>query len=432
MNTIYVLGIILSVVVLSIMCIKNVNVYIIGVVCALIVAVTNQMPLYGSLKDVYFAGFGNFISGYFLMFFVGAIFGKIMEVTGLAKAIAKLLVRIAGKNALYAIPLLVGLLVYGGVNGYVGVFTAMPIIVQVFRERDIPNRFIPIAFMFSADTWSNSGIGSPNMLNYMSTNTMGVSLSAAPMIGIVGMIINFVGGELVLWWFVSHAKRKGEHYIEKYDDVKNDDETLPNGLLALLPLLTVFISINITVGGTSVIPVEVGLFLGCIVALIIGHKNLVRSEVKGHLETAVKNTLGMAGTLAVLTGYGSMITNSPAFGTIRDAVVNLPIHPLFGLVIATCVMAAVTCSGTAAAGIVLPILGPIYTGMGLAPELVARVFALSACSFDMMPQNAFCYMMINEVAHETYKDAYMPVFWSCVLIPLLAAIVGATLGIVLY
>ncbi|OAV84571.1 hypothetical protein PTTG_31185, partial [Puccinia triticina 1-1 BBBD Race 1] len=65
----------------------------------------------------------GFIKAYFPVFLLGAIFGKVVEMSGIAESIAKTIIRMIGaKRAILAIVLLGAILTYSGVSLFVVVF----------------------------------------------------------------------------------------------------------------------------------------------------------------------------------------------------------------------------------------------------------------------------------------------------------------------
>ena len=71
--------------------IRGMNLFLAAPLCAVIVGLTNGMSLFvgdGNFVSTYMSGFTSFIAAWFFMFLLGAIFGKFMEDTGAADALA--------------------------------------------------------------------------------------------------------------------------------------------------------------------------------------------------------------------------------------------------------------------------------------------------------------------------------------------------------
>ncbi|RYD23996.1 MAG: GntP family permease, partial [Lysobacteraceae bacterium] len=85
-----------------------------------------------------------FVRNYFPVFLLGATFGKLIEVSGAARAIVLAITRSFGpRHAILAITLVGMVLTYGGVSIFVVVFAIYPFAAELFRAADIPKRLIP-------------------------------------------------------------------------------------------------------------------------------------------------------------------------------------------------------------------------------------------------------------------------------------------------
>ena len=90
-------------------------------------AVLLTMP--GAVLPAYTALFMDslaaFVKNYFPVFMLGAVFGKMIEISGFARAIAAAISRAAGpRHAMLGIVLICALMVYGGVSVFVVAFAA--------------------------------------------------------------------------------------------------------------------------------------------------------------------------------------------------------------------------------------------------------------------------------------------------------------------
>ena len=158
MNTgviISLVGIIIALSLLVVMVMKGINIFIIAIVCSSLVAITGSLNVYDALKVDYMTGFVGFLQANFFIFLTGTLMGKIMEITGGAKSIAKMIVRWIGKDkALLSIPIACGILAYGGVSVFVVSFAVFPIALEIFKEADLPRRVIPAALTFGCSTFA--------------------------------------------------------------------------------------------------------------------------------------------------------------------------------------------------------------------------------------------------------------------------------------
>jgi len=76
----------------------------------------------------------GFVKLYFPVFLMGAIFGKLIELSGFARAIVASAIGLFGRErAILSIVLVAALLTYGGVSLFVVVFAVYPFAAEMFR-----------------------------------------------------------------------------------------------------------------------------------------------------------------------------------------------------------------------------------------------------------------------------------------------------------
>ena len=87
---------------------RGFSVILMAPICALLAVFLidpgNVLPFY---SGVFMPKMVNFIKDYFLVFLLGAIFGKVIEMSGIAESIAKTIVNLIGaKNAILTVVIL--------------------------------------------------------------------------------------------------------------------------------------------------------------------------------------------------------------------------------------------------------------------------------------------------------------------------------------
>lgn len=82
----------------------------------------------------------NFIKLYFPVFLLGAIFGKVIELSGFSKSITAWIIKLVGRErAMLSIVLVCALLTYGGVSLFVVVFVCTRLPLKCFVRAISPN-----------------------------------------------------------------------------------------------------------------------------------------------------------------------------------------------------------------------------------------------------------------------------------------------------
>src|SRR5215467_12239272 len=113
----------------------------------------------------------QFIKLYFPVFMLGALFGKLIELSGFAKAIVASTIELVGRQrAMLSIVLVCAALTYGGVSLFVVVFAVYPFAAELFRNLDIPKRLIPGTIALGAFSFTMDSLpGTPQIQNIIPT-----------------------------------------------------------------------------------------------------------------------------------------------------------------------------------------------------------------------------------------------------------------------
>jgi len=332
------IGLIGGLLLLIVLTMRGMNLFIAGPLSALVVALTSGMPLFPQLVKEgeanfvgnYMSGFTGFIASWYLMFLLGAVFGKVMEDSGAADSVSRWIVSKLGmKRAVLAIVLACAVLTYGGVSLFVVAFSVYPMALSLFKQADLPRRFIPAALAFGSVTFTMTSAGSPEIQNWIPIEYLKTSPYAGWEVSLVVAVVMAVFG---YWWLkrlISKAVKNGERFISREKDpVVTENQSLPNPLLSLLPLVVVLIisfALHKPLQQSALI---VALLSGIIVTYIVNRKHF-----KGFWNAASEGTLGALiaiGNTAAVVGFGGVAKAVPAFGVAVDAMTHIPGSPLIG------------------------------------------------------------------------------------------------------
>ncbi|QAT49094.1 GntP family permease [Caproiciproducens sp. NJN-50] len=412
MEALSIIGIIAALILMCFLIYKGTNIFVSAIIAAVIMALTGGVGLSTALRTNYMEGFVGFVKSNFLVFVSGALLGKVYESTNGAKSIARMIVKGAGpKFAAVSIPLAVGLMTYGGIQGFVLCFAIFPIALEVYRAADIPRRFIPAAIVMGTCTWSSFGPYNPQVPNVALANAIGTQLSAGAVIGMVVVVFEIFISFLVLNYLVKKAKGAGEHFVAKDFDKFEDDARLPNGWAAVLPLIFILVIINIKSGGKAVMPVEFGVFLGAVLAYLLMFK--FRTEKNGEMKQvteAIQNAVTAAVATSSVVAVGSVAKGVAGWNTIINGLTNIPGPPLISAAIGSVLIGALCASASGGAALIGPVFAPIYTAHGVALGALHRTILTAAHAGGTLPNNGTVNLNILGIAKESYKSSYGPMF----------------------
>ena len=144
----------------------------------------------------------GFVKLYFPVFLLGAVFGKVIELSGFSKSIVSSVIQLVGKQrAMLSIVLVCAILTYGGVSLFVVVFAVYPFAAEMFRQSDIPKRLIPGTIALGAFTFTMDSLpGTPQIQNIIPTTFFKTNTWAAPWLGVIGALFILVVGLTYLDW----------------------------------------------------------------------------------------------------------------------------------------------------------------------------------------------------------------------------------------
>ncbi|MEK4255349.1 GntP family permease [Ureibacillus sp. FSL K6-2830] len=416
---------------------RGVNLLIAAPFAAFIAAILSGITIFPQLATEgdpdfitsYMGGFTGFISSWWLMFLAGAIFGKVMEDSGAADSVSKWIIeKIGAKHAILAVVFACAVLTYGGVSLFIVAFSVFPMALSLFKEANLPRRFIPAALALGSVTFTMTSAGSPEIQNWIPIQYLGTTPYAGWQVSLIVAIFMAVAGYFWLKWMVNRAVAKGEKFVAKEADNldKGENRALPSPLLSLLPLIVVlgFSFIFHEKLGTSAL--IIALLGGIITTYLISFKYMQNRD-KAIAEGALGAVIAIANTAAVV-GYGGVVKQTEAFLTTVDYMTSIPGSPLIGGAIAVAVLAGLTGSSSGGQSIALPLIAPHYLDMGVNPEQLHRVVAIASGSLDTLPHSGYVVTTITAIAQESHKDAYPAMGALTVIIPLL----GTILAIILF
>ncbi|MFO7291186.1 MAG: GntP family permease [Bacillota bacterium] len=426
------LGILLGLAVLMVLAYRGWSIIWIAPVSAGVVALTGGLDLLDAYKDTYMGGFVGFARQWFPVFMLGAVFGKLMEDTGMAQSVAVSLSRLIGKKrAILGVFLASAVLTYGGVSLFVVVFAVYPLAVSLFREANLPRRLIPGTVALGAFTFTMTAMpGTPQIQNLIPMQYFHTTPTAAPVIGIVASLIMGVGGYLYLRRREKVLLARGEHFTEpdRQKVVAEQEHKLPHPLLSLLPLITVLVTLNLLRWD-----IIVALLSGILLILILNFRK-VKSFVQAINEGAVGSVTAIINTSAAV-GFGTVVKAVPGFETLTSLLINMKGNPLISEAIAVNLLAGATGSASGGMGIALEALGQKYYELalstGLSPEAFHRIASLASGGLDTLPHNGAVLTLLT-ITGMTHRDSYLDIFVVSLLISLLSvamAILLATFGI---
>jgi len=384
----------------------------------------------------------GFIADYFPVFMLGAVFGKVIEISGFSKSIVAAVIGLIGRErAMLSIVMVCAVLTYGGVSLFVVVFAVYPFAAEMFRQSEIPKRLIPGTIALGAFTITMDALpGSPQIQNIIPTTFFNTNTWAAPWLGVIGGLFIIAMGMAYLQLMRRRAAAAGEGYGT---DLKNEPEpyeaeTLPNPWVALSPLVVVGV-MNLVF--TSLIPkfygkthefalsegakpivtevgkvtaiwaVEAALLLGILTVFAFAWKPVTAKFADGS-KAAIAGSLLASMNTASEYGFGGVIAALPGFLVIADALKAIP-NPLINEAITVTSLAGITGSASGGMSIALAAMSETFIAnaqaAGIPLEVFHRVASMASGGMDTLPHNGAVITLLA-VCGLTHKQSYKDIF----------------------
>lgn len=384
----------------------------------------------------------SFAKLYLPVFLLGAVFGKLIELSGFSHAIVRAVLKLIGaKRAILAIVMVCALLTYGGVSLFVVVFAVYPFAAEMFRQSDIPKRLMPGVIALGAFTFTMTAIpGTPQIQNIIPTSFFGTTTWAAPWLGLIGACFTLIVGMTYLEWRRRRAANAGEGYGT---DLRNEpaappDDTAYHPLIAILPLVVVGVSnllftrwipgwyagvdgidlpgltapVDTNVDANVAIWAVMGALLMGILTILVFAFRKVASQLAEGSKDAVSGALLASMNTAAEYGFGGVIAALPGFLLVAEALKAIP-DPLIGEAIAVTSLAGITGSASGGMSIALAAMADTFIegaqATGISMEVLHRVAAMASGGMDTLPHNGAVITLLA-VTGLTHRQSYGDIF----------------------
>ena len=384
----------------------------------------------------------DFVKLYFPVFLLGAIFGKVIELSGFSKSIVTVVIRLVGRErAMMSIVLVCALLTYGGVSLFVVVFAVYPFAAEMFRQGGIPKRLIPGTIALGAFTATMDSLpGTPQIQNIIPTTFFNTDTWAAPILGTLGGLFIIALGLVYLDLRRRRAAARGEGYGEGHinEPAAITAETLPHPAIAILPLIVVGVLnkvftmlIPVFYGATTEVALTPGaeplvaqvasvtaiwavlgaLLAGILTVLLFAWKTVSEKFVEGS-RAAVGGALLASMNTASEYGFGAVIAALPGFLVIAGALQTIS-DPLIKEAISVTTLAGITGSASGGMSIALAAMSDQFIAAAreanIPMEVLHRVASMASGGMDTLPHNGAVITLLA-VTGLTHRQSYGDIF----------------------
>lgn len=388
----------------------------------------------------------GFLKLYFPVFLLGAVFGKLIEISGFSKSIVQATIRLVGaQRAMLSIVLVCALLTYGGVPLFVVVFAVYPFAAELFRQSAIPKRLIPGTIALGAFTFTMDALpGTPQIQNIIPTTFFKTNTWAAPWLGLLGGVFILIVGLTYLEWRRRKAAAAGEGYGDPAtllnEPASFTGDRLANPAIAILPLVLVGVAnllftrwlpqaygdthsfLPSVIGSPAPVVQEVSkivaiwavqgaLLVGILSVLLFAWKPVSKAFAEGS-KSAIGGALLASMNTASEYGFGAVIAALPGFLVVANALGAIP-NPLVNEAVTVTALAGITGSASGGLSIALAAMADTFIAnaqaAGIPMEVLHRVAAMASGGMDTLPHNGavITLLAVTGLSHrQAYKDIF--------------------------
>ena len=424
------IGILVAMVFLIITSIKGLPILVVGPVSAVIVFAFSGMGPAGIIENMsgaYAEDFAGFAQSNFLLFLPACILGSMLGDSGAAQKIAIKIGDVAtkiggGKNdmkskylVIMGLSLITAILAFGGVSGFVVIFTIAPICREIFKKMDIPWHFVIAVAVYGGSMWTAILPGSPSVQNLMPMSYLGTQATAAPLLAIITTLTCIVFGAWYIWFVLRRNERRGEGYLPTGQLMEENSSDLDVSILgdtctnwefikALLPSIVLLVCMNVIL--VDYAP-WISLIIGCIVCYVLYFDKF--QNIGKTLGSGCTSTMKSIMNVSAVVGFGAAVELAPGFQYVVDNLNAIPGTPLLQLCLATNIVAGITGSASGGEAIALNLFADRFLSMGISPDVIHRVVAVSCYGLDSMPYNGSAINRLN-YTNLDYKRGYIHEF----------------------
>ncbi len=387
-----------------------------------------SITVLGGLKELFMPAASAYVTSYFLVFFVGALFGAVYQFTGAAESIAKWIAGMCkGKLVAPIIFIITCILTYGGVSGFVVFFVIYPIALNLFREANLTRRLIPAAI--SAGCWTVSMVapGSPSIQNVIAMNNLGTPSTAAFAPSMVAIVVEFILIFVWLEWRARSFTKRGFVFDDPSLKFQLSPEELgqagrtdlPHWGIALTPLILILVLFN----GFR-IPVEISVFAGVISSTLLMWKRVpggIKEWLKVFNKGAADSGVSILNT-AIVVGFGGIVQKTQGFQDLVATLKTWHISPLVFVMLTVAICAGACGSASGGMGVAFNALKDTYIELGANLQHVHRIAAIAAGTLDTLPHQGAQITLLG-ICKMTHKEAYFDIFITQIAIPFIACFI---------
>lgn len=398
----------------------------VGIVAATVVILMNGLPFGETMTGTYFDGFCTMFKSLFPPIFSGSLLAQIYNRSGAVNAVGDAIANALFKDSasatrkyvscILAMAIASGILAFCGLNALVTLIAMYPIALRLMERAGIPKRFVMGILSCGVYTFAMSAPGSAELVNILAMQSLNTPSYAGICGGILACITEIAVTTTLTTIMIKKDVAKGKTFAYGQKDiVASNDQPRPKALIALLPLLALVLLFNI-----FSIDIFSSTMIAWLFSIVLFWKYLPKKD--GKRTNEMLDVFTAAGTMAFgpcsavgsIVGFTSIVQTLPEFQAMLDGVFNFNMPAALILIIAVCLIAALTSSSTAVIRVAVPMVAERCTAAGLSLAFIHRVSCFACSIVDTLPYGTAVIINLG-IADLDMKEGYPPMFIATTL-----------------
>lgn len=398
----------------------------VGIVAATVVIFMNGLPFGETMTGTYFDGFCTMFKSLFPPIFSGSLLAQIYNRSGAVNAVGDAIANALFKDSasatrkyvscILAMAIASGILAFCGLNALVTLIAMYPIALRLMERAGIPKRFVMGILSCGVYTFAMSAPGSAELVNILAMQSLNTPSYAGICGGILACITEIAVTTTLTTIMIKKDVAKGKTFAYGPKDiVASNDQPRPKALVALLPLLALVLLFNI-----FSIDIFSSTMIAWLFSIVLFWKYLPKKDGKRTNEmldvftAAGAMAFGPCSAVGSIVGFTSIVQTLPEFQAMLDGVFNFNMPAALILIIAVCLIAALTNSSTAAIRVAVPMVAERCTAAGLSLAFIHRVSCFACSIVDTLPYGTAVIINLG-IADLDMKEGYPPMFIATTL-----------------
>ena len=398
----------------------------VGIVAATVVIFMNGLPFGETMTGTYFDGFCTMFKSLFPPIFSGSLLAQIYNRSGAVNAVGDAIANALFKDSasatrkyvscILAMAIASGILAFCGLNALVTLIAMYPIALRLMERAGIPKRFVMGILSCGVYTFAMSAPGSAELVNILAMQSLNTPSYAGICGGILACITEIAVTTTLTTIMIKKDVAKGKTFAYGPKDiVASNDQPRPKALVALLPLLALVLLFNI-----FSIDIFSSTMIAWLFSIVLFWKYLPKKDGKRTNEmldvftAAGAMAFGPCSAVGSIVGFTSIVQTLPEFQAMLDGVFNFNMPAALILIIAVCLIAALTGSSTAAIRVAVPMVAERCTAAGLSLAFIHRVSCFACSIVDTLPYGTAVIINLG-IADLDMKEGYPPMFIATTL-----------------